>query len=167
MTPNHTETTLSDLNIGIEEANRKAVADRLQQVLADEVLLYTKTRNYHWNIESRNFSELHKFYEEQYDELEAVIDEVAERIRMLGFLSTGRMEDFLNNTQLEEQDYTTRADEQLQNLVSDHEIIIRYLRKCITEFDEEFGDMGSSDFVTALMEKHEKMRWMLGSFRNQ
>lgn len=152
------------MDIGINKKNRKAVSDRLQQILADEFLLYTKTRNYHWNIESFNFSELHEFYEKQYDELADIIDEVAERIRMLGFISNGRVVDFLEVTQLEEQDYTTKAKEQLPNLINDHEIIIKYLRQCITDFDEKYDDMGTSDFVTALMEKHEKMHWMLGSF---
>lgn len=152
------------MDIGINEKNRKAVADSLQQLLADEYLLYTKTRNYHWNIESPNFSELHTFYEEQYDELEGVIDDIAERIRTLGQISTGRLSDFLEATHLEETDYTTKAEEQLSNLIEDHEAIIRFLRKCVTDFDEKYHDMGSSDFVTALMERHEKMRWMLDSF---
>lgn len=152
------------MNIGINEKDRKSVCDRLQVLLADEFILYTKLRNYHWNIESFNFSELHKFYEEQYDELAGVIDEVAERIRMLGHLSKGRLADFLSLTRLEEQDYTTKAKTQLQHLISDHEAIIRYLRECIMDFDEKYSDAGSSDFVTALMEKHEKMRWMLNSF---
>lgn len=152
------------MDIGITDKNRKAVTDILQHLLADEYVLYTKTRNYHWNVESYNFSELHKFYEEQYDELAEIIDDVAERIRTLGHISTGRMSDFLELTQLEEQDYTPKAKEQLHQLIRDHETIIRFLRQNIVDFDEKFNDMGSSDFVTALMEKHEKMRWMLDSF---
>lgn len=158
------QTYFKHMEIGISEQNRKAVSDKLQILLADEYLLYTKTRNYHWNIRSYNFNELHSFYEEQYDELADVIDDVAERIRTLGQISNGRMSDFLELTRLEEQDYTTKAKEQLQNLINDHESIIRYLRQCITEFDEKHDDMGSSDFVTALMARHEKMRWMLESF---
>ena len=152
------------MDIGISAQNRKAVSDSLQQLLADEFLLYTKTRNYHWNIKATNFLELHGFYEKQYDELAVVIDEIAERIRTLGFISTGRMADYLELTQLEEQDYTTKAEEQLLNLIRDHEIIIKYLRQCVSDFDEKYKDVGSSDFVTALMEQHEKMRWMLDSF---
>ena len=151
------------MNIGIKEENREAVSNRLQQLLADEFVLYTKTRNYHWNIEAANFSELHSFYEEQYDELADIVDEVAERIRMLGQISSGSLRDFLKLTQLPEQDYTTSAKEQLTNLVNDHDAIIRYLRECITEFDETYKDIGSSDFVTGLMVRHEKMSWMLRS----
>lgn len=152
------------MNIGIEKQNREAVAEALQQLLADEMLLYVKTRNYHWNIKANNFSELHTFYEEQYTELEQIIDEVAERIRMLGHISIGTMKDFLDYTHLEEQDYTTDADEQLNQLIEDHEAIIHFLRKCGRDFDEEFNDLGSTDFVIALMEQHEKMHWMLDSY---
>lgn len=152
------------MNIGISEGDRKGVTEKLQRLLADEHILYIKTRNYHWNIESFNFSELHNFYEEQYDELADIIDEIAERIRSLGYLSNGRMSDFLEVTQLKEQDYTTKAKEQLTHLIDDHETIIRYLRQCIIDFEEVHHDSGSADFVTALMEKHEKMRWMTNSF---
>lgn len=151
------------MDVGISEKNRKAVSDKLQRLLADEHLIYIKTRNYHWNIQSHNFSELHKFYEEQYGELEEMIDEVAERVRMLGFLSKGKMSDFLELTQLDEGEDTTDAGVQVANLMGDHETVIRYLRQCITDF-EKLEDMGSSDFVTALMQQHEKMRWMLDSF---
>lgn len=154
------------MNIGITEDNRKAVADKLQQLLADEFVLYTKTRNYHWNVQAPNFTELHSFYEEQYDELAEIVDEVAERIRMLGQISSGTLNDFQKLTQLPEQNYTTSAKEQLTNLVNDHEAVIRYLRECITEFDEKYNDMGSSDFVTGLMQRHEKMSWMLRSHQD-
>lgn len=151
------------MDIGLDEQKRKSTADRLQRLLADEYLLYTKTRNYHWNLESFNFSELHSFYESQYDELADMIDDIAERIRTLGFRSTGRLKDFLKLTQLEEQDYVMRSKEQLPNLIHDHEAIIRYLRQCIDEFEKN-RDAGSADFATALLSKHEKMRWMLDSY---
>lgn len=152
------------MDIGISEQNRKAVCKGLKQILADEFLLYTKTRDYHWNVKALNFSELHAFYETQYEDLADIIDEVAERIRMLGFNPPGKVSDFLLRTQLVEQEYTSNAEEQLKVLIADHEIIIRTLRSYIPEFEGKYGDSGSSDFATALMERHEKMNWMLQSF---
>lgn len=152
------------MNIGIEQQSREAVTEKLQQLLADEMLIYTKTRNYHWNIKAINFSELHTFYEEQYTELENIIDLVAERIRMLGHISIGTMQDFLEYTHLEEQDYTTDSKKQLSRLIADHEAVIRFLRECGRTFDEQYNDLGTSDFVVAIMEQHEKMRWMLESY---
>ena len=82
-------------NIGIPDKNREAVAALLNLLLSDEHIVYTKTRNYHWNYEGDNFMEIHKFLEGQYDELAEIIDEVAERIRMIGHFPEGRMKDFL------------------------------------------------------------------------
>lgn len=153
------------MNIGITDQNRKIVSEKLQNVLADEFVLYTKTRNYHWNVEAVNFMELHRFYEEMYNDLAEIIDDVAERIRSLGYYSAGRLIDFLELTQLPEQDYVAEAKGQLNNLIQDHESIIRLLREYITIFDEDYHDLGTSDFVTSLMQKHEKMVWILHSYK--
>ena len=93
-------------NIGISEQNTRAVAEILNKVLADEHLLYMKTRNYHWNIEGKSFLELHKFYEGQYKEIEEIIDLIAERIRYIGHYAEGRLKDFLKLTHIAEEEYT-------------------------------------------------------------
>lgn len=151
-------------NIGISEENLKAVALELNKALADLMVLYTKTRNYHWNVEGPDFMELHKFYEEQYGELEEAIDETAERIRMLGHYAQGRLSDFIKQTSLVEQEYTNDERTQLSNLLDDHETIIRNLRKLVNEFADKYKDIGSSDFVTGLLRQHEKMAWMIRSY---
>ena len=151
-------------NIGISDANTKAVALELNKLLANEVVLYTKTRNYHWNIEGPSFMEIHKFLEGQYGELEEMIDNVAERIRSIGHYAEGRLVDFLKLTSLLEPDNTTNQKVQLKNLLDDHETIIRELRTLITKFADENKDLGSSDFVTGLLGKHEKMAWFLRAY---
>ncbi len=151
-------------NIGIPDEHRQAVALELNKALADEFLLYTKTRNYHWNVEGSNFMEMHKFYETLYEELDEIIDDVAERVRAIGHYSEGRLKDFLSLTQLDEPAYTNKQNEQLKNLLNDHETIIQNLRKLITLFADKHKDLGTSDFVTGLMEKHEKMAWFIRSY---
>jgi starvation-inducible DNA-binding protein len=151
-------------NIGISDANTKAVALELNKLLANEVVLYTKTRNYHWNIEGSNFLEIHKFLEGQYGDLEEIIDSVAERIRTIGHYAEGRLVDFLKLTSLLEPDNTPDQKTQLKNLLDDHETIIRELRVLITKFADENKDLGTSDFVTGLLGKHEKMAWFLRSY---
>ena len=150
-------------NIGLTEKNSRTVALLLNKLLADEHIIYTKTRNYHWNYEGDNFMEMHKFYEGQYDELAEMIDEIAERIRMIGHFAEGRMKDFLKTTRLLEPDYTTHQDKQVKNLVDDHETLIRILRKDIDTI-EKMKDAGTMDFLTKIMEQHEKMAWMLRSY---
>jgi len=151
-------------NIGITDKNKQAVVTVLNVLLADEHVLYTKTRNYHWNYEGDNFMEMHKLYEGQYDELAEIIDEVAERIRMLGHYPEGRMKDFLKLTRLQEQDYTSEQNEQVKNLLADHESIITSIRIVINKMNDTWKDAGTTDFVTGLMEQHEKMAWMLRSY---
>lgn len=151
-------------NIGIPAKHLQAVANELQKLLADEFVIYTKTRNYHWNVEGSNFMEMHKFYESLYKELEEIIDEIAERIRMLGHYSEGRIKDFLRLTRLDEPNYTADQKEQMQFLLSDHEIITQELRKAVSLFADEHKDVGTSDFVTGLMKQHEKMAWFIRSY---
>src|ERR1700730_7499150 len=151
-------------NIGIPEKHLQAVAIELNKLLADEFVLYTKTRNFHWNIEGPNFMELHKFYESQYEQLAEMIDEIAERVRTLGHYAEGRLKDFLQIARLEEEAYTNVQKEQMQFLLDDHETIIREIRQQVTKFADENKDPGSADFITGIMEKHEKMAWMIRSY---
>jgi starvation-inducible DNA-binding protein len=149
--------------IGLTEKNSRAIAEILNKLLANEHVVYTKTRNYHWNYEGDNFMEMHKFYERQYEELAEMIDEIAERIRMIGHHAEGRLKDFLKITDLEEEDYTVDQNEQVKNLVDDHQTIIRVIRKNI-ESIEKLKDAGTTDLLTKIMEQHEKMAWMLRSY---
>ena len=151
-------------NIGILEEHLLSVASELNKLLADEVILYFKTRNYHWNIEGTNFNELHLFYENQFNQLDAIMDEVAERIRILGHYTEARLVDYLKIANLVEQPYTNKQELQMKDLLSSHETIIHNLRKLVTLFDEIFKDIGSSDFVTQLLGRHEKMAWVIRAY---
>lgn len=152
------------VNIGLTGKNAQAVAARLNQILADEYLLYTKIRNYHWNVEGSNFMEMHKFYEDMYSEIDEAIDEIAERVRMLGHYSQGRLKDFIKQASLTEEEYTTNQKEQLQNLLSDHETMIRSLRKDIKDCSDKYEDDGNADFLTGLLKDHEKWAWFVRSY---
>lgn len=148
--------------IGIKPEDSVQVADALNKLLSDEHVLYIKTRNAHWNVEGPDFASVHKFFEGQYDELEGIIDTVAERIRSIGHYAEGSMTEYLKLTQLSEE--SRKGNDSLsyiKDLLSDHEAVIIELRENITRFAEELHDLGTSDFITGLMEAHEKMAWML------
>src|SRR6185437_6392542 len=85
-------------SIGITPGNLQAVSTELSKLLADEFILYTKTRNAHWNVESPDFHAMHIFFEQQYEALDEVMDSVAERIRQLGHYSPGTLASFLSMT---------------------------------------------------------------------
>lgn len=151
-------------NIGIQEENRKTVAEQLAKLLADEHVLYIKTRNAHWNVESADFHSKHLFFEAQYTELEEFIDSVAERIRAIGHYAPATMKSFLQLTHLTE--YSERTNDSsgfIKELLEDHESIIAFLRTNINPFADQYHDLGTSDFITGLMQDHEKMAWMLRS----
>jgi starvation-inducible DNA-binding protein len=150
--------------IGITDANRQAVATELAKLLADETVLYTKTKYAHWNIEGADFYDKHKFFEAQFEQLDDIIDSVAERIRTIGHYAPATLKSYLSLTHLTEQT-RQKNDSQgfIKELLEDHESIVIELRKHIKSFTNNFHDAGSSDFITGLMETHEKMAWFLGS----
>jgi len=150
-----------NVNIGIESGSREAVAKELKKLLADEFVLYAKTRNFHWNVVGPRFHDLHLFFESQYEELDEFVDEVAERIRQLGAVSPGSLAEFVKESELTEvPGGTLKSDDMISKLHADHETLIRSLRKGL-QLAEKHGDQGTMDFLTGLMEKHEKMAWML------
>jgi starvation-inducible DNA-binding protein len=150
------------VNIGINEANRQSVSVQLAKLLADEFVLYTKTRNAHWNVEGPDFHSMHLFFESQYNQLDEIMDSVAERIRTIGHYAPATLKSFLSLTHLTE--YTENKNDSfgfIKELLADHESIIEFIRGNINSFANEFNDAGTSDYVTGLMETHEKLAWML------
>ena len=151
-------------NIGISKKISQLVVDQLARILADEYILYTKTRNAHWNTDGADFYEKHKFFEMQYMQIEIFIDKIAECIRTLGFYTPAALASFLNLTQLTE--FSSENNDSkgfIEELLMDHESIIFKLRENIHIFAKDYHDLGSSDFITGLMEEHENMSWLLRS----
>lgn len=153
--------------IGITETNRQSVATELAKVLADETILYIKTKNAHWNIEGADFYDKHKFFEAQFGQLDEVIDNVAERIRSIGHYAPATLKSYLSLTHLSEASrFANDSQGFIKELLEDHQSIIIVLREHIKSFANDFHDLGTSDFITGLMETHEKMAWFLRSHLN-
>lgn len=156
---------MKDLDIGISKENRENVVKLLQQGLADEHVLYIKMRNFHWNLVGPRFHTLHEFYEKQYTAVAMSIDEIAERIRQLGGIAHGSMKQFLEQSRLDEHPGELMdGDDTIVILTEDNEKIIRTLRQDIKAIEEDYGDVGTADFLTAKLGEHEEMAWMLRSF---
>jgi len=151
--------------IGLSDSNLDGVVKLLAPLLADEYVLYTKTRNFHWNVVGPQFNDLHKFFEAQYEELDDFVDEVAERIRHLGAKTPATLAEFTKSTRLKEHPgQHPDAKGMLGALLADHEAVIQALRADLATAQDKLGDAGTCDFLTGLMEKHEKMAWMLRAF---
>ncbi|RZM15206.1 MAG: DNA starvation/stationary phase protection protein [Pedobacter sp.] len=154
-------------NIGISDANLKKITQSLSEVLADAVMLYTKTRKFHWNVAGESFMEYHKLFESQYKKLEVAIDEVAERINKLGSPTPGTTSEFTKLTQVKETPgKNPDSTGMVKELLNDHENIIRSLRQKIDECDDKLKDKGTADFLTGIMEEHETIAWTLRRYLN-
>lgn len=148
-------------NIGIKEKDTAAVADILNKLLADHSVLYTKTRNAHWNVVGPDFHAQHLFFETIYDALAETIDEIAERVRSIGHYPIGSLKEFLELTQLsEEKPKKNDSQSFIKALLNDFESIIISIRGDLDKV-EETGDSGTEDFLVSIMEAHEKTAWML------
>jgi starvation-inducible DNA-binding protein len=149
-------------DLGLSDANVQGVATILSRLLANEHLLYTRLRNYHWNVVGMAFGPLHALFQTQYEALAGDIDDIAERIRMLGPTVPGTLAEFLQLATIVEHPGDLPDDRgMVAQLVDDHEVIIRHLRSDLRACDEQYDDMGTSDYLTGLMEKHEKLAWLL------
>ena len=152
-------------NIGMDDKSRKNVGAILTRILADAYVLYTKTRNYHWNVVGPQFHELHKAFEMQHEALDDVIDEVAERARAIGQPVAGTLTEFLQHARLKEHPgQRLGSTEMITDLARDHEAIIRQLREDVQLCAGSYGDIGTSDFLTGIMKRHEKLGWMLRAY---
>lgn len=149
-------------NIGITDKNLAAVSSLLTAVLADAMVLYSKTRKFHWNVKGNSFMELHKLFEAQYTQLEEAIDEIAERINKLGSPVIGTLKEFIENSSLKETPgKNPDQNGMLKELLNDHETVIKALRKHIEDCDEKYKDAVTADFLTGLMAQHETIAWIL------
>ena len=150
------------IDIGIAEPQRRAIAEGLSRVLADSYTLYLKTHNYHWNVTGPMFNTLHQMFEAQYTELATAVDEIAERIRALGFPAPGSYTAYAELTEIPEETGVPSAEEMLANLVAAQETVVRTARAVFPLVDTA-NDEPSADLLTQRMQVHEKNAWMLRS----
>lgn len=151
-----------NINIGISENKRNETAAGLSTLLADSYTLYMKTQNYHWNVTGPAFSTLHELFENQYTHLATSVDEIAERIRILGVRAPGSYKEFSELTSIKEDSSIPGAQEMIQNLLVGHEEIVN-TSKGILPILEGGNDEGTLAIVGSRIEYHEKTAWILRS----
>lgn len=152
-------------NAEIANGHRDAVLRLLNTVLADEFVLHLKSRRFHWNVEGRDFSELHDLFEKHQEQLGGIIDEVAERIRALDGIVAGSLEEYLKLTRLNEDvGRQLVARDMASTLLKNHEALVLYLRADLRECAEQRDDGGTANFLTDLTQAHERMSWMLRAY---
>ncbi len=154
--------TSQPIDIGIDTADREAIAAGLSRLLADSYTLYLKTHNFHWNVTGPMFNTLHLMFETQYTELAAAVDEIAERIRALGHPAPGSYAAYAKLTSINEEEAVPAAETMIAQLVAGQETVARTARE-VFPTAEKAGDEPTADLLTQRMQIHEKNAWMLRS----
>ena len=150
------------IDIGINDSDRRAIADGLSRLLADTYTLYLKTHNYHWNVTGPLFNTLHLMFETQYNELALAVDLIAERIRALGHPAPGSYRAFSRLSSIQEEEDLPTAEEMIRQLVIGQETVVRTAREVFPTVDRA-NDEPTADLLTQRMQIHEKNAWMLRS----
>jgi starvation-inducible DNA-binding protein len=153
------------IDIGIGEADRKKIAQGLSVFLSDAYTLYLKTHNFHWNVTGPMFNALHNMFEGQYTEQWTALDDIAERIRALGFNAPGSYAEFIRLSSIQEEPGLPQAPDwraMVEQLVVGNEAVCRTARKVLRTADDA-GDDPSVDLLTQRLQTHEKYAWMLRS----
>lgn len=150
------------IDIGIGKDGRKAIADGLSRLLADEYTLYLKTHNFHWNVTGPMFNTLHLMFETHYNESALAVDLVAERIRALGFPAPGTYKQYVALSSIKETEGQPEAMEMVRLLVQGHEACAKTARS-VFPVAEKSSDEPTCDLLTQRMQLHEKTAWMLRS----
>ncbi|MBL6759223.1 MAG: DNA starvation/stationary phase protection protein [Actinomycetota bacterium] len=154
--------TPATIDIGIDTADREAIAEGLSRLLADSYTLYLKTHNYHWNVVGPMFNTLHLMFEAQYNELALAVDLIAERIRALGVRAPGSYREFAALSSITEDEDQPDAEEMIRRLVIGQETVARTARS-VFPVVERASDEPTADLLTQRLQVHEKTAWMLRS----
>ena len=156
---------VAGIDIGIAVADRREIADGLSRALADSFTLYLKTHNFHWNVTGPMFNTLHTMFEAQYTEQWTALDEIAERIRALGFNAPGSYAEYQRLASIKEEPGLAEAADwrgMVSQLVGGNEAVCRTARKVLKTADDA-GDDPTVDLMTQRLQTHEKYAWMLRS----
>ena len=148
----------------VDDMNKFQITNVLNRLLANEYGLFTKTLNYHWNISGPRFHSLHTFLETQYKEILEVMDDIAERIRVLGDTPHSTVKKFAEEMTLDEMNGSgMHGQEMLHDLFKGNVQIQSYIKETLKVEKFFENDPGTEDFLVSLLQKHEKMSWMLKS----
>ena len=153
------------IDIGIQAKDRAKIADGLARFLSDAFTLYLKTHNFHWNVTGSMFNALHTMFEAQYTEQWNALDDIAERIRALGFNAPGSYAEFIRLSSIKEEPGLPAAPdwrEMVRQLVVGNEAVCRSARE-VLEVADDADDNPTEDLMTQRLNIHEKNAWMLRS----
>lgn len=141
----------------------QSAVKELQVLLSDFQVFYTNLRGFHWNIKGRGFFQLHEAYEKMYDNAAEKVDEVAERILMLGGVPAHNFSDYLKTSQIKETGVVSNGDE-ISKLILDYLKVVIAQERTILEIASEGGDEATVALMSDFISEQEKTVWMITSY---
>ena len=153
-----TKANVEKLQTGIDD--RESLAKALSACLADTYILMIKTQAYHWNVVGPLFYSIHNLTEAQYQDLFKAADELAERVRSLGYPAITSTKEMTSVSSIKEATGNPTAEKMIETLVADHETVAKSFRET-AELAEEHRDLVTADMLTARIQFHEQAIWML------
>lgn len=152
--------------IKLNEKEVSSVVASLQQLLADFQVYYTNLRGFHWNIKGHGFFVLHSKFEELYNGAAEKVDELAERVLMLGGTPANKFSEYLKVAKVKEVDGVSNADDALNNILETYSYLIAEERKLLS-LASEVNDEVTVALMSDYLKEQEKMVWMLVAYNSK
>jgi starvation-inducible DNA-binding protein len=149
--------------LGFSDEETLEIVEALDKFLANLQVHYQKLRNFHWNVEGKDFFELHTQFELEYNEVKVQIDEVAERIRVFGKKPTSTMAGYLALSEIEEASEETASEDMVQEILNDFEVLMSFMVEAI-EAAENIGDSATADLISGFLKRTEQRHWMFSAW---
>lgn len=149
--------------LGFEKSETAELVESLNILLCNYSVLYQKIRNFHWNVTGPEFFDVHEKFEEEYLTAAEDIDDIAERVRILGMKPTSTLKEYLKQADIEEPDTDVAAMDMVRAIVSDYETLISFLIDAI-DLASEHGDVGTKEMLQSMLLTKEQKHWMFSAF---
>ncbi len=149
--------------IGLDEAKANALAESLNDLLANFQVFYMNVRGFHWNIRGEKFFELHLKFEELYNDLIIKVDEVAERVLTLGATPMHSFTDYIKQSDIKEVKDFSEGKACIESILDSFRVLLRKERK-ILELSSEANDEGTNAMASDYIREQEKLVWMYNAY---
>lgn len=149
--------------LGLGDTHLKKVTSKLNILLSSYHIYYQNLRGFHWNVTGRNFFEIHRLFEELYDDAKIKIDDIAERVLTLNEKPLSSLSDYLLYTKIKESSGEKSDEEMVTNILENHEILMKNMRKIIS-IASKIGDEGTVDMIGSYLADMEKKTWILSAW---
>jgi starvation-inducible DNA-binding protein len=151
-------TVIKDLPIGLDASARQEIVGRLNLLLADTITLRDLYKKSHWQVGGPTFYQLHLLFDKHAGEQSELIDEVAERVQILGGVSIAMAHDVAANTRIERVPIDREeVPVQISRLLEAHHVILKDARE-LAEKADDLGDVGTNDLLASSVVRTNEMQ---------